>query len=438
MCQQQAPAGPPEPVEMFAALVDPDNGLRATEARFGHAHVVERVAALSGGRLTVAEIEDLAAAFLASEHVIRLVPQQEPGHRKPPQWSTVEHRRLEDDLLVRLARLRDHHSDGIDPMVVAGAITSAGLNLGDDQRSAINALCGPGGSLRVVLAPAGHGKTAMTTAAADAATSAGHQVVVLASTNKAVAELRAAGLRASTIARFRLDAAPLAPGSIVVIDEVSQVSTRDAHAVLVSVTGTPGAVLWCLGDDDQGRPVRAGGFAAELRHLADEHLVPGATLSINRRQADPAEREALSVYRAGDITGSQATRRQHGWEHAHDTPTATRDPLAQAVLADADALGADNVVVLAVSHGDCEDIADRIRSLRQIRGELTGPSIEGPGWSASSRRYTEGDRVLVTPRCASTVTGSPMALPAPSLRSSPLARSPASMMARSCSSRSAT
>lgn len=394
VCHQAAPAEPPQPAEVFAALVDPETGLCATEARFGHAHVVERIAALGGGRLTVAEIEDLADAFLRSELVVRLVPQREPGLRKPPRWSTVEHRRLEDDLIARLARHRDHHTDGIDPVVVAAAVASAGLDLGDDQRAAVEALCRPGASLRVVLAAAGHGKTAMTAAAATAATSAGHEVVVLASTNKAVAELRAAGLDATTIARFRLDGSRLEPGSIVVIDEVSQVSTRDAHAVVAAITAMPGAALWCLGDDDQGRPVRAGGLAAELRYLADEHLAPAATLTVNRRQVDAAERDALATYRAGDITGSQAARRDQGWEHAHDTPAATRDGLARAAVADADALGAHNVIVLAVSHADCEDLADRIRSLRQARGELTGPSIEGPGWGASPRRYAPGDRVL--------------------------------------------
>jgi len=49
------------------------------------------------------------------------------------------------------------------------------------------------------------------------------------------------------IARFRLDGAPLAAGSVVIIDEISQVSTRDAHAVVGAVSATPGVSMWCLG-----------------------------------------------------------------------------------------------------------------------------------------------------------------------------------------------
>ncbi|MGQ0615977.1 MAG: AAA family ATPase [Acidimicrobiia bacterium] len=104
-------------------------------------------------------------------------------------------------------------------------------------------LCAPGPALRVVLAPAGHGKTALTAAAADAVRSEGRNVVALASTNKAVAELRAAGLDASTIARWQPGAGTLEPGSVIVLDEVSQVSTRDAAVVLAAVAATPGASL---------------------------------------------------------------------------------------------------------------------------------------------------------------------------------------------------
>ena len=83
-----------------------------------------------------------------------------------------------------------------------------------------------------------------------------------------------------------------------------------------------------------------------------------------------------------------------GWEHDHNSPAATRDALAAAAVADADGLGADQVAVLAVSHADCEDLADRIRTLRQARGELTGPTLTGPGWGPDPRRYAAGDRIL--------------------------------------------
>jgi hypothetical protein len=72
-------------------------------------------------------------------------------------------------------------------------------------------------------------------------------------------------------------------------------------------------------------------------------------------------------------------------EHQHETVAQTRDALAAAAIAASDSLGVDHVAVLAVSHTDCEDLTDRIRALRTARGELSGPTITGPGWPRPAR-----------------------------------------------------
>jgi hypothetical protein len=121
-------------------------------------------------------------------------------------------------------------------------------------------------------------------------------------------------------------------------------------------------------------------------------------LTENRRQLDPTEREALAAYRQGDVAGSQAIRSEAGWEHQLETPQATRQALAAAAVADADVHGAKAVAVLAASHADCEDLADRIRDLRAARGELAGESLTGPGWGPEPRHYAAGDRILLHTR----------------------------------------
>ena len=395
ICHQTTPAVTLDRDQVFATLVDPDVGLCATEARFNEAHVVERIAALARGRLTVGEIEALAVEFIASDLVVRLAPTGEPTHRRPPEWSTVEHRAVEDAVLAHLDALQQRSDRGIDGPAVFDAVDRASVPLGDDQERAVDVLCAPGAALRVVLAPAGHGKTALTATATHAATTAGRPVVALATTNKAVAELRAVGVDAHTIVRFRLDGAQLQPNTVVVLDEVSQVSTRDADTILQAVVSTTGAMLWCLGDADQGRSVRPGGLAVELHRLADGEQIPSAALVVNRRQQDPAERRALRTYRAGGLERSQTLRNEQGWEHEHATAGETRDALADAAIADTDRHGVANVVVLAVSHADCEDIADRIRTQRRARGELSGLALEGPGWGSEPRVYAAGDRVLL-------------------------------------------
>jgi len=141
--------------------------------------------------------------------------------------------------------------------------------------------------------------------------------------------------------------------------------------------------------------VRAAGLAATISSLAAEGAVPAASLTVNRRQADPEERDALTRFRAGDVAGSQATRTEHGWEHEQPTSDDTRGALARAAVAAADRHGPDGVAVLAVSHADCEELADRIRHILEQRGELTGPALEGPGWGSDARSYATGDRVLL-------------------------------------------
>jgi hypothetical protein len=153
--------------------------------------------------------------------------------------------------------------------------------------------------------------------------------------------------------------------------------------------------LWCVGDAQQAQAVAAGGLVTEVERLAADDSIPWATLIENRRQRDPAEQRALASLRAGAVDDSQAIRRGEGWEHEHATPAETRDALARMAVADTDQHGAEHVAVLAVSHTDCEDLADRIRTIRAARGELRGPTLQGPGWGPAPRVYAAGDRILV-------------------------------------------
>ncbi len=381
--------------EVVAGLLDPDTGLCANDARFSEAKVVERICAASAGRLTTEQILGLAKDFLASEHVVRLVPET-AARRRPPEWSTLPHRQLENAVLERLARLVDTPAAPLPTDMVEAAVCAEG-RLGSDQAEAVRALCGSGPALRAVLAPAGFGKTTAVHAAGSACSSAGRPVLGVATTNQAVAGLRSVGLEAMTIARLRieLEAQNLAPGTVVVLDEVSQVATKDAAVMLEAVVATPGAQLWCLGDARQSQAVGAGGLAAEVSRLGAERAIVAPALVVNRRQRHAEDQRALAELRAGHAPASQVMRTEAGWEHEEPTPLATREALAEAVVADVEAHGPEAVVALAVSHADCEDLADRIRARLLDAGHIGGPAVAGPGWAAEERCYAAGDRVLL-------------------------------------------
>jgi conjugative relaxase-like TrwC/TraI family protein len=388
---------PPLPVlgyeAIASALVDEETGLCAHAAKFTEPDVVEHVAALSAGRLTVDEIGAVTAGFLASDSVVRLVPVRSASGWEPARWSTSALRALEDATLALLDGLQARPGAPI-------RTTPPTVGLGADQCEAVDVVCGMGGSVRTVLAPAGYGKTAMIHAAATAAVADGRPVLAVATTAKAVAELTEAGLSAMTVARFRLDLrqAPLAPGTVMILDEVSQTSTRDAHTVLAAVAACRGGQLWILGDPRQSPSVQAGGIAAELETRARAGVIPAATLTTNRRQIEPDDRHALALLRVGEAAASQAVRAEKGWEHHAATPAATRSALADAVVADIVEHGAASAVALVVSHGQAEDLADRIRRRLTTAGVLGGPAFNGPGWT-TDRTYRAGDRILFHTRC---------------------------------------
>ena len=385
-------------------LVDADAGVCARSARFSEADVVEHLCAHAAGRLSLEEIEAYASRFLSSDAVVRLVPTV--GGRGMGEWSTVAHRALED----RVVALVDDLAGRERPTLAdSGTLEAAevGVVLGADQREAVGVLCGPGGGVRCVLAPAGFGKTAMVATAARVAAEAGRPVLGVATTAKAVAELNGAGVDSMTIAALRravVRDGPLEEGTVLVLDEVSQASTRDAETVLTAVAGCTGGELWVLGDPRQGQPVLAGGLAQHLAGKVTAGEVPGGVLVENRRQVDVDDREALRLLRNGRADASQTIRTAHGWEHDCGSPTASREGLADAAVADMGRHGPDRVAVLCVSHVDAEDLADRIRRRLTDDGVISGPCLEGPGWPGP-REFREGDRVLFHTRYAGRDSG---------------------------------
>jgi hypothetical protein len=406
VCWRDPPHDGLPSAEIVRKLVDEDTGLCAHSPRFSEPDVIERIAALSAGRLAVDEIRATTAEFLASDHVVRLVPARSVSGWEPARWSTAAHRALEDATLGLLDRVIARPGAPVGATTLTAAL--AGVDrLGADQRHAVVVLCGDGGAIRAVLAPAGHGKTAMVFAAAQAAVADGRPVIAVATTAKAVAELADTGLAASTIARLRLNLqhGPLPAGTVVIVDEISQTSTRDLHTVLTATTACRGAQLWLLGDPHQAPSVMAGGVAAELEARIAAGAIPAATLTVNRRQLDPADRQAITLLRAGNPVASQQLRTAHGWEHEASTPGRTREAMADAVVADIVAHGAETTAALVVSTPRPRTSPTASAAGSRPPGSSTVPPYPGQGGPPSATTKT-GTASCSTPAMATTAARS--------------------------------
>ncbi|HVW31364.1 MAG TPA: MobF family relaxase, partial [Acidimicrobiia bacterium] len=107
--------------DLVDALIEPEAGLCAHRTRFNEAHVVEHIAALGAGRLPVEAIEDLAEAFLDSEHT---VPLADRTGRTSPRYSTVDHLLLEERVLDLVGDLCATPVEAIAPTLIEQAIAA--------------------------------------------------------------------------------------------------------------------------------------------------------------------------------------------------------------------------------------------------------------------------------------------------------------------------
>ena len=177
--------------------------------------------------------------------------------------------------------------------------------LGADQAEAARQLVASATVGAVVVGPAGAGKTTMLARVADAA--GAHNIVATAPTAVAADTLGAAlGVRSDTAARLLTAAKnnpegdigsnPIPAGGTVIIDEASQLATRDLAAVCGLAAAADARVI-LVGDPAQQGSICAGGMFAAL---AESRTVTTVALAELWRFEDPNEAAATVRLRAGD------------------------------------------------------------------------------------------------------------------------------------------
>ena len=285
-------------------------------------------------------------------------------------------------------------SDGcvVDAGTVELALLESAANgnaLDSGQTALIRSMCTSGARLQLAIAPAGAGKTTAMRALVQAWRDSGGQVVGLAPSAAAAAQLRDhTGAPAETLAKltWSIHHADLPDwadridwSTLVIIDEAGMADTLTLDTAVQFIIGRGGSVR-LVGDDQQLAAIGAGGV---LRDIESIHGV--VRLTELHRFGDPAEAAATLALREGrpEALGFYLDRRR---VHVGD-PTTTLDAVFNAWLADRN-LGLDAIMLAPT-----RELVSRLNQRAQDH-RLAGTTSRREVELADGNRASVGDLVI--------------------------------------------
>jgi ATP-dependent exoDNAse (exonuclease V) alpha subunit len=273
-------------------------GLTAQASTFARRDVLDALAKQipvgSSAERTLAELEELADEFLASERAVPVTVDRGLEERR---YATPELLALERSLVEHAeCRASDETAVVADEHVRAALAARPGLD--QDQAAMVRQVTGDGAGISLVVGYAGSGKSYATGAAVDALHRGGLRVIPTAPTGAAARELeRETKLPAPTLDALlgQLDRRDerLDRHTVVVVDEAAMVGTRKL-ARLLAHADRAGSKVVMIGDDRQLASIDTGGAFRAFR------LRLGATeLRGNHRQQTALGQQVAALFRAG-------------------------------------------------------------------------------------------------------------------------------------------
>jgi conjugative relaxase-like TrwC/TraI family protein len=356
----------------------------ASRSHFDRRDVLQAVADSLPNGAPVADVERVAAAFLASEEVI-------PVSRAPraERFTTKTVWEIERRALARAERMRIAADRPAVPEVVIARVLAARPSLKPDQRQMVERLLADRSGLAAVIGEAGTGKTYALLAAAEGWSAAGVEVRAVAPTWRAANVLRSEGLEATSIARLlaQLDRADelgrpgLAQGSVLLVDEAGMVDSATL-ARLLDRADAAGAKLVLIGDPAQLGEIEAGGLFAAMARRGDPIVLDEVI-----RHSHELDREAAKRIREGE--GAEAFSR---YAEAGRV-TIAADPQERRELMAADWWQSfregEDALMVAKRNAEVENLNRLARELMSAEGRLGATEIEVGG-----ERFAAGDQVI--------------------------------------------
>jgi len=309
------------------ALAGPD-GLTGQVSTFTRTDVVDalakRLPVASSAQEALTQVEEAAERFLA-ERAVRVGRDRRLGVER---FSTPELLTLERQLVSGATGRAGEKCAVVRPEMVR-QVLDRHRSAGDDQAAMVRDLTQGGTGVAVVVGRAGSGKTWALGVAREAFELDGYQVLGCAPTGIATVGLADEGFTdARTVDRLLLDlqhrTVELDDRTVLVVDEAAMVATRKLAPVLAHAERA-GAKVVLVGDDRQFASIEAGGGFRALR------LRLGASeLTINRRQVEAWEQQAIDDVRAGNLEQALAAYAEHDRIRAFEA----RDDRDRALVSD--------------------------------------------------------------------------------------------------------
>jgi conjugative relaxase-like TrwC/TraI family protein len=309
------------------ALAGPD-GLTGQVSSFTRTDVVDalakRLPVAPSAQEALSQAEEAADRFL-EERAVWVAHDRRLGVDR---FSTPELLTLERQL-VDGATGRTEQGCAVIRSGIVRQVLDRHASVGEDQAAMVRDLTQGGDGVAVVVGRAGSGKTWALGLAREAFELDGNQVLGCAPTGIATVGLADEGFtEARTVDRLLLDLGrgrvELDDRSVLVVDEAAMVATRKL-APLLDHAERAGAKVVLVGDDRQFASIAAGGGFRALR------LRLGASeLTVNRRQVEAWEQQAIDDVRAGNLEQAIAAYAEHDRIRAFEA----RDDRDRALVSD--------------------------------------------------------------------------------------------------------
>ena len=359
--------------------------LTAYQATITTPEIVRAVAGASRDGASVeavlAEVERIARG----PEVLQVGDDATPG--RPARFTTASLLDLEHEALGVGLGGREAEAPCAGIAHVMSALADAPVRLSEEQRTLVATGALSPDRVVCVVGVAGAGKTTALRVLGDALERSGVPVLGAAPSGRAADELReATEIPARTLHSLLGEArrsGGLPRGCVLVIDEAGMAETRVLAPVLRLVEETGGKAI-LVGDPAQLPAVGAGGL---YRRLCEE--LGAVRLAENRRQHEPAERDALSQLRDRDAEGYLGHAAREGRLLVADDPIQAKERLLADWWSAAGEGNLREVVMLAHRRADVAELNEGARTLLRRDGRLGEHEL-----LAGEREFRPGDRVI--------------------------------------------